>query len=52
MEMECNEKVVKILVGNKIDLKQERLFDNYKGHKLAKKYGLDRYIEVSAQKGI
>ena len=45
---ECNENVIRILVGNKIDLEGQRKVDNIEGSKLAIKFGLDRYAEISA----
>ena len=49
---ECNENAVRILIGNKIDLKDKRAFNMYEGHQIAEKFGLDRYVETSAQHNI
>ena len=52
--VECIEKfaksnVLRILVGNKIDLSEKRVISNEEGKKLAQKYGL-KYYEISALK--
>ena len=49
---ECSEKVVKILVGNKIDLLEQRKFDNFTGHLIARDLKMDRYVETSALRNI
>ena len=52
--VECIDKfaksnVLRILVGNKIDLSENRVISNEQGKNLAKKYGL-KYYEISALK--
>ena len=48
LEKECKEDIVKVLVGNKIDLRLKRQFPTFDGHALAKECGMDRYVEMSA----
>ena len=48
---EGNDSVFIILVGNKIDLQEQRVVDEKEGYALADKYGLP-YIETSAFTGI
>ena len=40
-----------ILIGNKIDLKNDRIIESEEGEELAEKYGMD-FIEVSNKEGI
>ena len=48
----CDPDIVKILVGNKFDLRDSRKLDNYSGHELAKEFKMDRYMETSAVRDI
>ena len=45
---ECNEDAIRILVGNKIDLKNSRALESSEGQKLANQFRLDKYTETSA----
>lgn len=45
---EFKSNVNKILVGNKLDLNNQRAVDPLEGHKLAKLYGFKAYYEMSA----
>ena len=45
---ECNDSIVKILVGNKSDLANDRKIGKTVAKRLAEKNGFDRYVETSA----
>ena len=48
---ECNDNVYIILLGNKIDLAEQRVVEEKEGNQMAAKYGLDD-IETSACTGV
>ena len=50
IEEESGDKLPIILVGNKIDLKEERVISREEGEKKAKQYGL-KFYETSAKEG-
>ena len=50
-EKKCNENVPIVLVGNKIDLKDEREVSYEEGDNFAKKFNL-KFFECSAKEGI
>ena len=52
LDDECHSNVVRILVGNKLDLKEDRLLSKSAGVELAKSTGMDRYVETSATEDI
>ncbi len=47
----ANDKIVKILVGNKCDLDHERKVSKEEGEMLARQFGL-KYFECSAKSGL
>ena len=51
MTKNANDKIVKILVGNKCDLDHERMVSKNEGEMLARQFGL-KYFECSAKSGL
>ena len=45
---ECRENIVKVLVGNKLDLQKKRQFQTCSGHEIVNECGMDQYVETSA----
>ena len=52
LDIECRENFVHILAGNKIDLPQERKLTTIAGHEMARRLGMDRYVEICAIQNI
>ena len=48
IEAECNENAIRILIGNKADVKGKKSIDSKKCVKLAYEYSFDQYAVVSA----
>ena len=49
----CSSPDIKVfLIGNKIDLEQQRVISTEKGKKIQKDYGLDLFVEASAKDGL
>ena len=48
IDNECSSNFVHILIGNKIDVTEERKLTVIEGHDLAQDLGMDRYIEICA----
>ena len=52
LDDECRSNLVRILVGNKLDLESDRLLSKAAGIELAKSTGMDRYVETSATQDV
>ena len=52
LDEECHSNLVRILVGNKMDLEEERLVSKTAGIEIARTTGMDRFVETSATQNI